>query len=119
MKVAIPAENGCVGGPGESPEVEVFQVTDGRLDLIEKYRNPALTAEHTKGIFMIKSAMERGCEALILGEAGAPAFNYTKGRIKIYNGNGMKTEDAMNKFVAGGLPEMTGPSEQGHHHHSI
>ncbi|MGP6239842.1 NifB/NifX family molybdenum-iron cluster-binding protein [Cuniculiplasma sp. SKW4] len=116
MRIAIPSEDGYVGGPGESREVEIYSVEDKVSKFIERYENPALKAEHTRGIFMIKSAMEKGCEILILGEAGAPAFNFTKGRIKIYNGKGMKTEEAINSFLNGNLKEMTGPTEHGNHH---
>ena len=116
MRIAIPSEDGYVGGPGESKEVEIYSLENNKIEFIERYENPALTAEHTRGIFMIKSAMERGCEILILGEAGAPAFNYVRGKLKIYNGAGMKTQEAANELVNGNLKEMIQPTENGNHH---
>ncbi len=117
MKVAVTVTDGMVEGPGESKEVEIYSLENGSISLVEKYENPALKAEHTRGIFMIKSAMERKCDSLIFAEAGAPAFNFVKGKMKIYSGRGMKSSEAVLKFSKNELPEMTGPTETGHHMH--
>ncbi|MCL5793474.1 MAG: hypothetical protein M1138_01385, partial [Candidatus Thermoplasmatota archaeon] len=87
MKVAVVETNLIVEGPGEGQTVQIYE-TDPAPRVVEEYQNPALTATTTRGIWMLKSAMEKGATAIVVAEAGSPAFNFTKGKAVLYSGAG-------------------------------
>ena len=117
MKVAVPVTENKVSGPGEGMEVRIYDTNDD-MKLLDTYENPALKAQSARGIWMLRSAIERGAEAIIVSEAGAPAFSYTKGKLKLYFGRGLNVAEALSSFKAGRLSELTVPThEHGHHHH--
>ncbi len=116
MKVAVVETNQIVEGPGEGETVQIYE-TEPAPRVVEEYRNPALTATTTRGIWMLKSAMERGATAIVVAEAGAPAFNFTKGRAVLYSGAGMHVDMAIKAFVDGKLPKMDRAThDHGHSH---
>ncbi|QRF74793.1 hypothetical protein Thermo_00284 [Thermoplasmatales archaeon] len=117
MKVAIPVTGDMVSGPGEGMEIKIYETKEG-VKLLETYENPALKAQSARGIWMLRSVIERGAEAIIVAEAGAPAFSYTKGKLKLYLGRGMTADEALASFNTGKLNELTVPThEHGHHDH--
>ena len=73
MKVAVVETNLIVEGPGEGQTVQIYE-TEPAPRGVEEYQNPALTATTTRGIWMLKSAMEKGATAIVVAEAGSPAF---------------------------------------------
>lgn len=117
MKVAVVETNLIIEGPGEGQTVQIYE-TEPALKLVEEYQNPALKATTTRGIWMLKSVMEKGATAIVVAEAGSPAFNFTKGKAVLYSGAGMKVDAAIKALVDGKLPKMDGPThEHGHDNH--
>jgi len=117
MKIAIPVTDNMVSGPGEGLELRIYD-TEKEIKLLDTYENPALTATSARGIWMLRSAIDRGAGAIILSGAGAPAFTFTKGKLKIYLGAGLSVDDALSSFRDGKLSELTTPThEHGHHDH--
>ncbi|EQD49165.1 dinitrogenase iron-molybdenum cofactor biosynthesis protein [mine drainage metagenome] len=78
MRIAVAATSDFVDGPGEGSSVIIFE-TEPSPNIIEQYENPALKASAAGGIWMIRSAMDRGVKALIVSEAGPPAFTFLEG----------------------------------------
>ena len=116
MKVAVVETDLIVEGPGEGQTVQIYE-TEPAPRVVEEYQNPALTATTTRGIWMLKSAMEKGATAIVVAEAGSPAFNFTKGKAVLYSGAGMHVDTAIKALVDGKLPKMDGPThEHGHGH---
>jgi len=116
MKVAIPVTNGKVDGPGEGLEVYIYEIKDGEARLIEKYENPALRATTSRGIHMLKSALDRGINAVIVAEIGPPGVRLLKGKVKIYLAEGLDVKEALDKLIRGELMETDRPTHEQHHH---
>ena len=117
MKVAIPVTNGYVDGPGEGLVVQIYEVENGQYKLIEEYENPALKATAVRGAHMLKSAIDRGVNAIIVAEMGPPAFRLIQNyRIKAYLGEGLDVKTALEKLIKNELPELNGPTHEEHHH---
>lgn len=115
MKVAVASTNGFVSGPGEAEEVHIYNVDGYNYNLIEKYDNPAKYATHARGVFMLRSALEKGVDAIIVSEIGGPGFRYVAGKIKVYIFEGSEA-DALRKLINGELVEAIAPThEHGHH----
>ncbi|MHB1708145.1 MAG: NifB/NifX family molybdenum-iron cluster-binding protein [Thermoplasmataceae archaeon] len=107
-----------VSGPGEGLEVRIYD-TGKETKLLDTYENPALKATSARGIWMLRSAMDRGAEAMIVSGAGAHAFTFAKGKLKIYLGAGLSVAEAISSFMNGKLSELTAPThEHGHHDHN-
>ena len=116
MRVAVPVTNGFVDGPGEGEEVYVYDLSP-EPKLVEKYPNPAITAVSARGIWMLRSALDRNVEKLIVSGVGQHAFTVVDGKLKFYHADGMKVEDAVATFIEDKLPELTEPNHvHGHHH---
>lgn len=116
MKIAVPVTKGFVDGPGEGEEVYVYELgPDPKL--VEKYPNPAITAMSARGVWMLRSALERDVERLIVSGVGQHAFTAVEGKMKFYHAEGMKVEDAVATMVEGKLPELTAPNHNHSHHH--
>ncbi len=119
MRIAVAATDEFVDGPGEGSTVIIFE-TEPSPSIVEQYENPALKASAARGIWMIRSTLDRGVKALIVSEAGAPAFTFLKDKADLYLGRGMKVNEAVSEFVNGKLPKMTSPTHEhgnGSHHH--
>ena len=118
MKIAVPVTDNMVSGPGEGLEIRIYDAGK-EIKLLDTYENPALKATSARGIWMLRSAIDRGAAAIILSGAGAPAFIFTRGKLKLYLGAGLSVEDALSSFRDGKLAELTTPThEHGHHDHS-
>ncbi|MEM0157319.1 MAG: diguanylate cyclase [Thermoplasmataceae archaeon] len=114
MKVAVVETNQIVEGPGEGEKVQIYE-TEPVPRVVEEYQNPALMATTTRGIWMLKSAMEKGATAIVVAEAGSPAFNFTQGKAVLYSGAGMRVDTAIKALVDGKLPKMDRAThEHGH-----
>lgn len=116
MRIAVVESDNYVEGPGEGKNVVLVE-TEPTPHVIEEYENPALRATSTRGIWMIKSAVDRGAKAIIVAEAGSPAFNFIRGKALLYFGGGMTVSDAINAFVAGSLKELNSPTHEHMQHH--
>lgn len=115
MKVAIPVTNGYVDGPGEGLEVIIYEIKDGKPYLVERYENPALKATAARGAHMLKSALDKGVNAVIVAEIGPPGVRLLKGKAKIYLAPGLKVEEALDKLIKGELIETDKPTHEHHH----
>ncbi|WP_297217228.1 NifB/NifX family molybdenum-iron cluster-binding protein [Thermoplasma sp.] len=117
MKFAVAVSGNKVNGPGESEEIQIYQVNDGKFELVEKYANPALEASGARGIQMIRSAVDHGVDALVLSEIGSPGFNYVKNRMKIYIVPEIPVNEALKMILDGQVkPASAATHEHGHHH---
>lgn len=115
MKIAIPVTNGKVDGPGEGLEVHIYEIKDGKASLIEKYENPALRATAARGVHMLKSALDRGINAVIVSEIGPQGVKLLKGKAKIYLAEGLDVNEALDKLIRGELMETDRPTHDHHH----
>lgn len=116
MKIAVPATDGLVDGPGEGRKVIIFEVDSEGFQLVEEYDNPALTAQSARGIWMLRSALERGAEGIIVSGAGAHAFDFLQGKAKMFYAANSNVNNAIYDFMKGNLPELN-QATHGHHHH--
>ncbi len=105
MLIAVPSNDGVVGGPGEGADILIFD-SERNFELTESYRNPGLEGLSARGIRMLVSALQKRVAALIVAHVGSPTYFYLKGKIKLYLGDGLKVSDALNNFRAGILPEF-------------
>lgn len=113
MKVAIPSTNGIVGGPGGAREVHVYDL-GSEARFVEKYENPAITAQASPGIMMLRSVLEHGAECMIVSGCGEHVFNAARGKVKIYQAEGISVEEAAALLLEEKLSELTAPNH-GHH----
>ena len=118
VRIAIPVTENMVSGPGKAAEIYIFEVEE-TPKLIEKYENPARTANSTPGIYMLKSALDRNVNAFIVSEIGAPGVRFLDGRVKIFISEYSSVDDVLNKYIKNELKEITDPSmaHESHHHH--
>lgn len=114
MKFAIAASGDRVSGPGEATEIIIYTL-DQNANLDEIYENPALTATSARGISMLKSVIDRGVETLIISGIGEHAFSYASGRVKLLNGRGMSTDQAVMEMSNGGLKPLRSATHGMHH----
>ncbi|MEM0016714.1 MAG: NifB/NifX family molybdenum-iron cluster-binding protein [Saccharolobus sp.] len=114
MKVAIPVTQGFVDGPGEGEEVHIYEIENNNVRLIEKYENPALNAMMHRGLYMLKSALEKGVNAIIVAEIGPPGVRLLQGKAKIYLATNMKVQEALEKLIKGELIETNKPTHGEH-----
>ncbi|MCG2888011.1 MAG: NifB/NifX family molybdenum-iron cluster-binding protein [Sulfolobales archaeon] len=118
MKVAVPVSNGYVDGPGEGETVRIYEVNGNSVKLVEEYPNPALTKEAARGLWMLRSALERGATAFLVAEIGPPGFRFLKqNNASIYVVEPMLVEEALRLLIEGKLKEAEGPTHGDHHHH--
>ncbi|BCS93827.1 hypothetical protein L3N51_00573 [Metallosphaera sp. J1] len=115
MKVAVPVTNGMIDGPGEGLTVRIYEV-DEKIRLIEEYENPALKATAARGIYMLRSALDKGVTAFVVAEIGPPGVRFLEGKAKIYIAEG-RVEDALDKLIKGELMETHEPTHGEHHGH--
>ncbi|CAC12169.1 conserved hypothetical protein [Thermoplasma acidophilum] len=117
MKFAVAVSGDRVNGPGESEEVQIYETDGGNVRLIEKYSNPALNATAARGVFMLKSALDHGANALVLSEIGSPGFNFIKNKMDVYIVPEMPVADALKLILEGKVSPATAPThDHGHHH---
>ncbi|MGC9105505.1 MAG: NifB/NifX family molybdenum-iron cluster-binding protein [Thermoprotei archaeon] len=118
MRVAVPVTNGYVDGPGEAEKVRIYELNGTEIKLVEEYPNPALTKEMARGVWMLKSGLEKGAKAFIVAEIGPPGFRLLKeAGASIYVVDPMPAEEALKLLAEGKLQEATGPTHGEHHHH--
>ena len=119
MKIAISVSGGYVSGPGEGDEVWIVDVHGSSYDIVERFENPAKYATRARGIYMLRSAMERDANAVILSEIGPPGFRWAvQEGISVFIFNG-KVEDAIKAFINGELSKAVGPTHDEHHGHHM
>lgn len=117
MKIAISVTNGLVDGPGEGEELAIYEVDGDRYRLIERIKNPALTARAARGLAALAELRRRGVSAVITSEIGPRGFDVAKQwGMKIYIAEG-NAEEALEKFIRGELKEAEGPTHMDHGHH--
>ncbi|MUM65607.1 diguanylate cyclase [Acidianus infernus] len=116
MRVAIPVTKGRVDGPGEGEEVLIYEIDGDEVKLVEKYENPALKATAARGAHMLKSALDKGVDAVIVAEIGPPGVRLLKGKAKIFLAEGLTVEEALEKLKKGELQETDKPTHDEHHH---
>lgn len=113
MIIAVPVTDNMPSGPGEAMEIVIID-TDSSQER-ERYENPALTAVSGRGIAMLRSAMERNVEALVVGGIGQHAFEVARRNMKIFDGKGLTLDELSEKIKNGELKELTSFN---HSHHS-
>ncbi|KAA8923007.1 NifB/NifX family molybdenum-iron cluster-binding protein [Thermoplasma sp.] len=117
MKFAVAVSDGKVNGPGESEEIHIYESDGGNIKLVEKYSNPAMDATTARGVFMLKSALEHGANAVVLSEIGSPGFNYLKGRMDVFIVPEIPVTDALKLILDGKIGPATAPThDHGHDH---
>ena len=114
MIVAITATQNQISGPGEAEQIIIVDTNTGTE--VERYTNPALTATSARGIVMLRSAIDRNAEALVVSGIGQHAMDYARGRIRILNGSGYNFTEAVEKIKLGQLHELHEANHMGHHH---
>lgn len=115
MIIAVPVNGKIATGPGEAREIAIVDTVKGTV--LETYPNPALMATSARGISMVRSAMERNAEALVVGGIGEHALSYASNHMKVFNGSGLTLEDIMVKFPENQLEELLHATHSGHHDH--
>ncbi|MFG1391110.1 NifB/NifX family molybdenum-iron cluster-binding protein, partial [Acidiplasma aeolicum] len=83
--LAVPVTGDEVTGPGEGMEIHIYSIDGKNAKMIESYENPALKAYMTRGIYMLKSILEKNVRYLIVSEMGGPGFRFVKNKIKLYD----------------------------------
>ena len=116
MRIAIPETGGIVSGPGEAEVVRIYE-TKPSIAMVEQYENPALTAPSARGIWMLRSALDRGASTIIVSGIGSHAFEFLEGKGVLYIAGGMNIEEAVENFISGKLPKLVHPNHQSGHHH--
>jgi predicted Fe-Mo cluster-binding NifX family protein len=116
IKVAVSVTDGLVERPGEGLEVRFYQIEGNKVKLLESYSNPALTAVRARGVRMLKSALEKGASAFIVGEMGPPRVRLLQGKAKFYLAQGVKVEEAIDRLLKRTLTETTSPTRAQAHH---
>ncbi|WP_393971147.1 NifB/NifX family molybdenum-iron cluster-binding protein [Oxyplasma meridianum] len=117
MKIALPETGGIVSGPGEAEMVRIYE-TEPSISIIEQYENPALTAPSARGIWMLRSALDRGASTIIVSGIGSHAFEFLEGKGDLYIAAGMGIEEAVENFKSGKLPKLDHPNHQSDHSHN-
>jgi predicted Fe-Mo cluster-binding NifX family protein len=116
MKIALPETDGIVSGPGEAKIIRIYE-TEPSISLLEQYENPALTAPSARGIWMLRSALDRGASIIIVSGIGSHAFDFLEGKGDLYIAAGMGIEEAVENFKSGKLPKLEHPNHESGHHH--
>ncbi|ACP49611.1 Dinitrogenase iron-molybdenum cofactor biosynthesis protein [Sulfolobus islandicus Y.N.15.51] len=121
MKVAIAVTNGYVSGPSEGLAVQIYEINGNEYKIIEEYENPALNATAARGVHMLKSAIDKGVNAVVVAEMGPPGFRFLKRyNVKAYLGMGLDAKTALEKLIKNELLEITQPTHgerHGEHYH--
>jgi len=119
MKVAVAVTDGMVADPGECDEIYFYEVGDHSFRFLEKLVNPGKNAPAARGVVMLKGALSKKTDAIILSEIGRPGFNFLKGKTKIYLADRMSSEEAIKLLSENSLKETTEPTHEGGHmeHH--
>jgi predicted Fe-Mo cluster-binding NifX family protein len=117
MKIAVCETEGMIDGPGEAANIVIYETTPN-IKIVERYENPALKATAARGIWMLRSAIERGANIIIVAEAGPPAFSFLKGKAELFLGKNMKVESAVEDFLKGNLQKLDKPTHEAMHNHN-
>ncbi len=103
----MPVTDNYITGPGEAMEIHIYEIINSGYKLIDKYENPALKATMTRGIYMLKSIIDRNVDALIVTEIGEPGVRFLKNKIKIYYSGDYDEENSIKYFIENKLQEIT------------
>lgn len=117
MKIALTETGGMVSGPGEAKMVRVYE-TEPSLKLLEQYENPAITAPSARGIWMLRSALDRGASTIIVSGIGSHAFDFLEGKGELYIAAGLSSDEAVESFRNGKLPRLEHPNHESGHNHN-
>lgn len=115
MIIAVPVKGNITSGPGEASEIAIVDTSKGKV--IERYPNPALTATSGRGIAMVRSALDRKAEALVVGGIGEHALSFAMRYLKVFNGSGVTLDELTGENGLENLPELLQATHGGHHHH--
>ncbi len=115
MIIAVPVRGNITSGPGEAEEIAIIDTREGKV--IERYENPALTATSARGVVMVRSALERNSEGLVVGGIGEHALTYAASRMKVYDGSGLTLDDLTKPSIEKSLKELLQATHTGSHHH--
>jgi predicted Fe-Mo cluster-binding NifX family protein len=115
-RIAIPVTGENITGPGEALEVHIYEIENQKYKLFDKYENPALKATSTKGIYMLKSVLDKHVDAIIVSEIGAPGVRFLKGKLKIYYSNNLNETEAIDYYIKNKLEELTVATHDVPHH---
>ncbi len=115
MILAVPVKGNMTSGPGEAEEIAIVDTAEGKVT--ERYSNPALTATSARGIVMVRSAIDRKAEGLVVGGIGEHALSYAISRMKVYNGSGLTLDDLAKPSSEKSLTELLQATHTGSHHH--
>lgn len=115
MIIAVPVKGNITSGPGEADEIAIIDTAQGRV--VERYPNPALTATSARGITMVKSALDRNAEALVVGGIGEHALSYAMKKLKVFNGSGATLDELTKDSGIENLTEILQATHGGHNHH--
>lgn len=115
MKIGIPVTGDRASGPGEAMEVVIVDTSTGQE--LERYENPALTATSARGIMMVRSVVDRGAEALVVGGIGQHALDYARQKLKVMGAVDMTVPEIVRALNSGKLVELHHPNHEGHHSH--
>ena len=115
MILAVPVKGNITSGPGEAEEIAIVDTAVGKVS--DRYPNPALTATSARGIAMVRSALDRRAEGLVVGGIGEHALTYAMGRMKVYNGSGLTLDDLTKPSSENNLTELLQATHTGSHHH--
>lgn len=115
MILAVPVKGNITSGPGEAQEIAIVDTTEGKVT--ERYPNPALTATSGRGIVMVRSALDRNAEALVVGGIGEHALTYALREMKVFNGSGLTLDELSKPAIEKDLTELLQATHSGHHHH--
>ncbi len=117
MKIALVIDGNHVGGAGEGKEIVIVD-SEKNYEIVERFDNPALTAESSRGIVMLSTVYKKGVTSIIVGHIGPHAFTFTKNRMTVYDGNGLTLKQAIESFKNNMLPEITKDiAARMHEHH--
>lgn len=94
----------------------VVDVDDGKIGDVKVVANTVATVPHGAGIQAVQLVSTLGASIVITGNVGPNAFTALQQiGIKVFScSSGITVKDAIQRYVAGELPLITGPTRPGH-----
>jgi len=115
MKIAIAVSDKILESPVDARfgRCPYFLIIDSETDKFEVIKNTAGQAYRGAGVSAAQMIANKGAKVVIAGNFGPNAFNVlSRGGIKIFGQvSGMTAKEALEKYKAGELKEMTEISE--------
>lgn len=114
MKIAVTASGGDLSSPVDGRfgrcRSFVFYDTDTK-QVIEVVENPAAQAAGGAGIQAGQLVVSKGAQAVLTGNVGPNAADVlTAGGVKVYTGMSGTVQEAIDKFISGGVSPSSGPT---------